>query len=393
MIASFANKETEKLFATGKSKKLPSEIIIRAILRLTQLDNAREVSAETVQVACMTFVAGARHNENIGARGTDACDNLVDDARGVDGDDDANGGGETARLQKARIRRVAIKHVVSFAAITRDRGGVRVGDDVGNTVLAQQRAHDFPDAAVPHDDGLPASGCGVGGDFGIHRFARHKPTCDLSSGHQHNSGVNAMVTDATVSTRLTKRASTKPTAAAMPIPTKANSPPGPSSKPVSTATGHDKRKNLPKTISSTAFRAINPTTPPTSKSGSRNTSRKSTFIPTVKKKMPSKRPLNGPTVISMALRYSVSANSKPAMKAPSAMDKRACSAIKPAAMITNNTAATKSSVVRAVATNRNSGRKKETAEYRDDADNRRRRLQQRGSQGRKQRLSGPCRLN
>ena len=27
MITSFANKETEKLFATGKSKKLPAEII------------------------------------------------------------------------------------------------------------------------------------------------------------------------------------------------------------------------------------------------------------------------------------------------------------------------------------------------------------------------------
>jgi proteic killer suppression protein len=44
MITSFANKETEKLFATGKSKKLPSEIITRAIMRLTQLDNAREVT-------------------------------------------------------------------------------------------------------------------------------------------------------------------------------------------------------------------------------------------------------------------------------------------------------------------------------------------------------------
>jgi len=44
MIVSFANKETEKLFATGKSKKLPTEIIARAIMRLTQLDNAREVS-------------------------------------------------------------------------------------------------------------------------------------------------------------------------------------------------------------------------------------------------------------------------------------------------------------------------------------------------------------
>jgi proteic killer suppression protein len=44
MITSFANKETEKLFATGKSKKLPMEIITRAIMRLTQLDNVREVT-------------------------------------------------------------------------------------------------------------------------------------------------------------------------------------------------------------------------------------------------------------------------------------------------------------------------------------------------------------
>ena len=44
MIVSFADKETEKLFATGKSKKLPPEIITRAIMRLTQLDSVREVS-------------------------------------------------------------------------------------------------------------------------------------------------------------------------------------------------------------------------------------------------------------------------------------------------------------------------------------------------------------
>ncbi|WP_349256676.1 type II toxin-antitoxin system RelE/ParE family toxin [Geomonas sp.] len=44
MIASFANKETERLFATGKSKKLPPDIMPRAIMRLTQLDNAREVT-------------------------------------------------------------------------------------------------------------------------------------------------------------------------------------------------------------------------------------------------------------------------------------------------------------------------------------------------------------
>ena len=44
MITSFANKETEKFFATGKSKKIPAKIITRSIMRLTQLDNAREVS-------------------------------------------------------------------------------------------------------------------------------------------------------------------------------------------------------------------------------------------------------------------------------------------------------------------------------------------------------------
>jgi len=44
MITSFANKETEKLFATGKSKKFPPEIITRSIMRLTQLDSALEVT-------------------------------------------------------------------------------------------------------------------------------------------------------------------------------------------------------------------------------------------------------------------------------------------------------------------------------------------------------------
>ena len=44
MITSFANEETEKFFATGKSKKLPTKIITRSIMRLMQLDNAREVT-------------------------------------------------------------------------------------------------------------------------------------------------------------------------------------------------------------------------------------------------------------------------------------------------------------------------------------------------------------
>ena len=44
MISSFANKETEKLFSTGKSKRFPPEIIARSIMRLTQLDNACEAN-------------------------------------------------------------------------------------------------------------------------------------------------------------------------------------------------------------------------------------------------------------------------------------------------------------------------------------------------------------
>ena len=67
-------------------------------------------------------------------------------------------------------------------------------------------------------------------------------------------------------------------------------------------------------------------------------------------------PLNGATVASMALRYSVSASSNPATKAPSAMDKPAWFAITPAATITNRTAAIKSSLERALATSRNNGR-------------------------------------
>ena len=43
MISSFANKETEKLFTTGKSKKFPPEIITSSMMRLTQLDSACEV--------------------------------------------------------------------------------------------------------------------------------------------------------------------------------------------------------------------------------------------------------------------------------------------------------------------------------------------------------------
>lgn len=43
MIQSFANDETEKLFATGKSRRHPPEILKRAVMRLAQLHAATEV--------------------------------------------------------------------------------------------------------------------------------------------------------------------------------------------------------------------------------------------------------------------------------------------------------------------------------------------------------------
>lgn len=43
MIESFASAETERLFATGKSRRLPPDILKRAVMRLAQLDAATEI--------------------------------------------------------------------------------------------------------------------------------------------------------------------------------------------------------------------------------------------------------------------------------------------------------------------------------------------------------------
>lgn len=43
MIRSFADSETERLFTTGRARKLPPDILRRAIMRLQQLDSATRV--------------------------------------------------------------------------------------------------------------------------------------------------------------------------------------------------------------------------------------------------------------------------------------------------------------------------------------------------------------
>jgi proteic killer suppression protein len=43
VIRSFASTETEQFFSTGKSRRLPPEILKRAAMRLTQLDAATRI--------------------------------------------------------------------------------------------------------------------------------------------------------------------------------------------------------------------------------------------------------------------------------------------------------------------------------------------------------------
>ena len=43
MIRSFLDPETENLFATGKTRRLPPDILRRAIMRLQQLDSAQRL--------------------------------------------------------------------------------------------------------------------------------------------------------------------------------------------------------------------------------------------------------------------------------------------------------------------------------------------------------------
>ena len=44
MIRSFTDKETETLFRTGKSRRLPPDILRRAVLRLNQLEHAMDIN-------------------------------------------------------------------------------------------------------------------------------------------------------------------------------------------------------------------------------------------------------------------------------------------------------------------------------------------------------------
>jgi toxin HigB-1 len=44
MIKTFADKETQRLYVTGKSKRMPQDLTKRAIRRLEYIDNAKDIN-------------------------------------------------------------------------------------------------------------------------------------------------------------------------------------------------------------------------------------------------------------------------------------------------------------------------------------------------------------
>jgi proteic killer suppression protein len=60
MIQSFASSETERFFATGRSRRLPQNILKRAAMRLTQLDGA--VSLDDLRVPSSNRLEALAHD-------------------------------------------------------------------------------------------------------------------------------------------------------------------------------------------------------------------------------------------------------------------------------------------------------------------------------------------
>ena len=60
MIQSFASAETARIFATGKSRRLPQDILKRAAMRLTQLDGA--VSLDDLRIPPSSRLEALSHD-------------------------------------------------------------------------------------------------------------------------------------------------------------------------------------------------------------------------------------------------------------------------------------------------------------------------------------------
>ena len=147
----------------------------------------------------------------------------------------------------------------------------------------------------------------------------------------------------------------KPSAVADANKTKANSPPGPSSMAASSMGRLGSLNIFPQSVSTANLTTINARAVAAILKGDCNSRFRSRLRPTIKKKNPSSRPLKGSMMVSMARRYSVSAKTRPAIKAPMAIDNPASVAAAPVPTAMNNTTARNRSGLLARATRRNNG--------------------------------------
>ena len=109
--------------------------------------------------------------------------------------------------------------------------------------------------------------------------------------------------------------------------------------------------------STTALTAMKPSTISATRPGCASTTAKSMLMPTAMKNSPSNRPLNGSRSVSSSRRYSLSASSTPARKAPSAIDSPTACISAAVATTSSSDAAVKISGVRLRAIQRSEGRK------------------------------------
>ena len=150
----------------------------------------------------------------------------------------------------------------------------------------------------------------------------------------------------------------------MPIPTKANSPPGPSRRPVSIDAAQDRRNSLARPISSSALTAISPTTAASSRPAAREQFADVDVHADGEKENAEQKPLerldsrlDRLAILGLGQQQARRQRRRAPSTVPPAL------ATTPAATITNSTAAMNSSRDRVEATSRNSGRINSAAEH------------------------------
>mmetsp|Transcript_1779 Transcript_1779/g.6509 ORF Transcript_1779/g.6509 Transcript_1779/m.6509 type:complete len:268 (-) Transcript_1779:2081-2884(-) len=170
-------------------------------------------------------------------------------------------------------------------------------------------------------------------------------------------GVMAMVSTTAKLSCVAISGLNKPTRTASANVTKANSPPGPMYIPARTQFNTDRPNNGP-TAATTAILAVTiPIIMAMMLKALLVNVIGSIVIPTVMKNKPRRRPLNGAISFSTCKWNSVSAKSKPARKAPSAIDNPKDCVSNEVPRATNNVVALISSACRSLATRSNTGRK------------------------------------